>query len=281
MAYGVSGKTELDYIIPELWSPIMYQELRNSLVLGQAFNRDYEGVISEMGDKVKVQQLLAPTGEILTNDKDTFNPETMVLSNFEITVNSRAVASFEFTSLAQLQSLAFEQEAQAALVYAVQKQIENTIIAAMIPSASAPDHQIAPASASDLAAADVASLRTLLSQAKVARNNRWLVLDPAYYGDLLNKTAFTSQDFIPGSATVSSGEFSSPLFGFRVVEHDLLGADIGYAFHPSALSIVLQQGMNIQISNQHVNKKFGYILSADMVFGISLFDNKRLAKISG
>lgn len=281
MTTGVSGKTELDYLIPELWSPVMYSELRNSLILGSAFNRDYEGVINQMGDKVKVQQILAPTGEILTDDKATFNPESLTVSNFEVTVNSRAVASFEFTSLAQLQSLQFEQEAQTALVYAVQKQIESQILAAMIPSASTPDHQIAPASASDLAAADVASLRTLLSVAKVPRNNRWLVLDPGYYGDLLNKTTFTSQDFISGSSTISSGEFNSPLYGFRVIEHDLLSADTGFAFHPSALTLVIQQGMNIQISNQHVNKKFGYILSADVVFGLSLFDNKRLAKISG
>jgi hypothetical protein len=278
---SVSGKTELDYLIPELWASEMYDELRNNLAMAPVFERKYEGIIRQMGDTVKVQQIAAPTGEILTDDKQTFSAEQMVVSQFSIVANKRAVASFEFTDLADLQSMAFQSEAQKALLYAVSKQIENDVISALVPSASAPDHTVAPASAGTLAAADVADLRTLLSVAKVPSINRWLFLSPSYFGDLLKSTNFISSDFIPNGSPVSSAQFTSPLYGFRVVEHDLLSTDTGYAVHPSALQMVMQQGLRLKISDLHAQNKFGYLLSADIVYGLSLFDNKRIAKISG
>jgi len=278
---SVSGKLELDNLIPEIWASNMYDELRNQLQMGSVFSREYEGEIRDMGDTVRVNQIVAPSGEILSNDKDTFNPESMTVNQYTVVVNKRAVASFEFTSLAQLQSQAFERDAQEALVYAVQKKIEQDIIDSLLPSTSAPDHDIAPASAGDLDASDLAGIRTLLSKALVPKSNRWFFGDPQYFGDLLQKTNFISSDFIPAGSPVSSAEFASPLYGFKISEHDLLTADVGYAVHPSALQMVMQQGMRLKISDMHAQNKFGFKMSADIVYGLSLFDNKRIVKISG
>lgn len=278
---NVSGKVELDNLIPEIWAADFYDELRNQLMFGSIFSREYEGEIRQKGDTVKVNQIVAPEGEVLTDDKQQFNSETMIVNQFSVVADSRAVASFEFTDLAQLQSQAFENDAREALVYAVQKQIEQKIIAALIPSASAPDHDIAPVSAGDLDASDVAGLRTLMSIQKVPKTNRHLLCDPNYFGDLLQKTNFISSDFIPAGSPVSSAELNSPLYGFRVGEHDLLPADVAYAVHASALQMVMQQSMRLKISDLHAQKKFGFVMSADLVFGLSLFDNKRIVKISG
>jgi hypothetical protein len=53
---SVSGKTELVNRIPSLWAPRMYAELRNKIAFLNFFSREYEGVIANMGDTVKVQQ---------------------------------------------------------------------------------------------------------------------------------------------------------------------------------------------------------------------------------
>lgn len=276
-----NGKSELSNLIPQIWSPVMYQELRNSLVFGNIFNRDFEGSISQMGDTVKVNQIIAPEAEILTDDKATFSSQQMQVNQFTITVNKRANASFEFTSLAQLQSQSFERDAQEALVYAIRKKVEEDLITYLSPSTSGPDHVIAPASASDLAAVDVAGIRTLMSIAKLPRNNRFLVLDPQYYGDLITKSAIASRDFVPAGAPTVTGLISEPLYGFSIVEHDLLSSDIGYGCHPSAISMVMQQELRLQIVPLLTQYKHGFMMVADMVYGISLFDNKRLVKIAG
>lgn len=278
---SVSGKTELSAIIPEVWSPNFYDELRASLVMGGVFSREYQGEIQNQGDKVRVSQIVAPTGEILTDDKDVFNREQMTVQEYTIEVNKRAVAAFEFTSLAQLQSLQFEQDAREALVYAVQKQIEDQVVAALVPSASAPDHDLTPATPGQLAAIDVANMRTLLSLQKVPKMNRWLFCDPQYFGDLLQSTNFISSEFIPAGSAVSSAEFASPLYGFRVAEADNLSADVAFAIHPSALQMVMQKSMTLKISDLHSQGKFGYVMSADLIFDLKLFEDTRIVKYSG
>lgn len=278
----VNGVTALNNLIPEIWSPNIYQELRNNLLLGEVFNRDYEGEIANMGDTVRVNQIVAPEGEILTDDRQTFSSEQMVVNQVLVIADKRASASFEFTNLAQLQSQSFERDAQEALVYAIRKKMEEDMLSILIPSSASPDHTIAPAAASDFAAVDVATCRTLMSLQKIPKTNRYLILDPQYYGDLITKQTIASRDYVPaGSPVTNTGIISEPLYGFSIAEHDILGADVGYAIHRTAATLVMQQGVRIQISNLHSNKKYGYLLSADLVYGIKLMDNKRIVKITG
>lgn len=280
---SVSGVSQLSNLIPEMWAQDMYDELRKRLVIAPVFERKYEGEIRNMGDLVRVNQVVAPTGEILTSDTDVFNPELLQTNQFTIQVNKRAVASFEITDTALLQSMDFQAQAQEALVYSIQKQMEDDIISELSSnvSTSAPDHDVAPASASDLAAADIAEMRRLLSVQSVPTSPRFLFLDPSYFSDLLLKSQFTSSDFVGGGQPTNSAEFRSPLYGFNVAESDNLSADEGYAVHPSALQVVMQQDVRIKTSDLHNQKKFGLLLSADILYGIQVFDNKRYVKISG
>lgn len=276
---SVSGKTELANRIPSLWAPRMYAELRNKIAFLNYFSREYEGVIANMGDTVKVQQLAAPSAEILTDDKQQFATQQVQISNINITANKRAVASYEVTDMALLQSMAFQEEMQQALIYGVRKKIEQDLIAALIPSASNPDHQIAPAAASALAAVDVATLRTLLSTALVPTEQRALFLAPSYYGDLCVSTQIMSRDFTAGNDSMSG--VIDAFLGFRIMEHDLLDADVGFACHPSALQLVIQKDMEVKVSDLHSQNKFGALVSASVIYGFTLADNKRIAKISG
>jgi hypothetical protein len=273
------GTTDLTNRIPEMWAARMYAELRNKIAFLNFFSREYEGAIRTVGDTVKVQQLAAPTAEILTNDKAQFNTLPVTISNIDIVANKRAVAAVEITDLAMLQSLDFQEELQNSLVYAVRKKIEQDLIAALIPSASNPNHQTAPAAPSALAAVDLATMRTLLSTALVPTEQRALFLAPSYYGDLMVSSQVMSRDFTAGNNS-NSGVLDS-FMGFMIAEHDLLDSDVGFAAHPSALQLVIQKEMTIKISDLHSQQKFGALISADVVYGFKLADNKRLVKISG
>ena len=278
---AVSGVTQLSGLIPEIWSENFYEELRSKLIISQVFSREYEGEIKTKGDTVRVNQINKPTGEMLTDDTTEFNSEALSTTQFSVVADRRANAAFEFTDLAMLQSISFESQAIEALTRAVAEQIEDFVIGLLVPSAAAPDHTVAPASAGDLAAADVAGLRTLLSLQSVPTSDRWLFLDPNYFGDIIQKSTFSSSDFIPVGSPTATGALASPLYGFKVSESDHLGTDIGYAVHKSALQLVMQKGMEIKVSDLHSNNKHGFLMSASVVLGASLFDNKRIIKISG
>ena len=94
---AVSGVSQVDSLIPELWSPMMYNELRNSLMFASFFEKSHEGIIQNMGDIVRVNQITAPTGEILTDDTQQFSSEALTIVQKTLTINKRASAAFEIT----------------------------------------------------------------------------------------------------------------------------------------------------------------------------------------
>lgn len=279
MANVVNGKTELASLIPTIWAPQLYARLKQNLVFMNLFERTYQGSIASVGDTVKVNQIGEIVGETLTDDKQAFTSQSMPVNTFSIVANRRAVAAVEITDMAQLQSIAFQGDLMDELTFQVMQEIESYLISLLVPSSSAPDHQIAPASASDLASVDITSLRTLASQAYWPLANRHVVLDPAYYSDLSNKAAVVSFDY---TRTNDSGEASVKKFaGFSIQESNMLGADIGYALHPSAIQAVMQPSIQVKVSDLHGQNKFGSVISADIIYGATLFDNKRIIKISG
>lgn len=275
---AISGVTELANRIPELWAAKIYPQLRNQTLLANMFDTGYQGDL-KFGDVLNVQQFAAPAGEVLTDDEATFAVDTLSVTNKTITVNKRASAAFDFSDLAQLQSLQFEQEAIAALTYSVRKNLESQIIAALIPSAAAPDHQVAPATLGTIAAADLNTARTLLSTQLVPVEGRFGIMSPDYYGSMMLSTNIMSRDFTAGNNS-NTGVVDS-FVGFQLMEHNLLAATTAYFAHPSALQLVIQQDIRIKISDLHSTGKYAYRMSADMVFGLSLFDDKRIVKISG
>jgi len=281
MALVNTGKTELQNLIPTVWSTQMYDELRAKLKLGSFFMRDYEGEIRNAGDTVKVNQIAAPTGENIEfgvgNTLD-INSEAVTVNQFEVKADRLATASFQIENLAQLQSLEFQAQAREALVYAVMKQMEDHIESLIVPAVA---QDIAPTVASDLNVGDVAELRRLLSSSKVPTQNRALFLDVNYYSDIIQKTAFASSDFIPAGSPTATGEFSSPIYGFAVGECDGFAADLGYAAHPSAMAHVMQSSMTVKLSDMHGAGKRAFLLTAEILFGAKLFDDTRVAKISG
>lgn len=279
MALINTGHTELANLIPTMWSSQMYDELRASLQFGNFFNREYESEISQAGDTVKVNQVEKATGELLQLGVDNtldINSEAMVVNQREVKADRVATASFQIEKLAALQSLEFQAQAREALVYAVAKQMDDYIESLLIPDAA---HVINPAVALDMGVSDVAALRKVLSKASVPKTGRKLFLDVEYYSNIIQKTQFASSDFVAAGSPTSTGELGSPLYGFTVSENDKIASNIGYACHPSAVAHVMQKSLDIKLSDQHPAGKRGWLLTAEIVFGAKLFDNKRIAKI--
>lgn len=279
MAIVNTGFTELQTLIPEVWSTQFYDELRASLQFGSFFMRDYEGDIRAQGDTVRVNQIQKATGENLQLGVDNtldINAEAMVVVEKTVKADRLATASFEIHNIAQMQSLEFQAEARQALVYAVAKQMDDYIESLLVPAAG---HTINPAVALDMGVSDVAELRKILSKKSVPKDNRKLFLDVEYFSNIIQKTQFASSDFIAAGSPTSTGEISSPLYGFTVSENDKLASNVGYAAHKSAIAHVMQMGPQVKLSDRHPAGKRGWLLTIDLVYGAELFDNERIAKI--
>jgi len=263
------------------WAPMFTKELRQSNILVDLLDKSYQGDIQNQGDTVYVSQINAPTGELLTvgTDADSFSSEQLSMSRVTIQANKRAVAAFEFEDLAILQSQLDSQDSEIreSLLYAVSSQINTYLYSLMVPSASAPDHQIV---STDMNSATVSAARTLAATAKWPNNQPWYgVLDPSYYSDVLNDTTLASSDFGGQDRPVIGGQVSLPRYGFQLVEDNSLSTDTGYFFYKDCMHLVMQTMPTFKISDLHAQKKFGYLISVDVIFGAALGvsgDNKMI-----
>ena len=89
---------EVSAQIQKYWSPLFTKQLRESLLLGSLVDRKYNGQINRGGDTVRVSQVNAPTGQLLTvgTDADSFNSEAISTNYIDIKADKRAVSSYEF-----------------------------------------------------------------------------------------------------------------------------------------------------------------------------------------
>ena len=272
--------------IQTYWSPRFTKELRESLLLGGLVSKEYEGEIRQGGDTVKISQVNAPTGELLDVgvNADSFNSEALSTSSVSLVANKRAVASYKFADLVELQSLISQDnpEVMDALRHAVQKQINDYLYTLVAPSTSAPDHDIG--SVTDFNATQLAACRTLAAQAKWPQDGQWYaLLSPQYYSDIMNATTLASIDYGASDSPVISGQVALKRFGFQILEDNSRSGDYGLLFHPSFMNMAIQKQVTVKISDRHALGEFGYIMSVDVVFGakLGISGNVRHIKVSG
>jgi hypothetical protein len=269
--------------IQKFWAPMFMKELREQLLLGALVNKDYDGEIKKQGDTVYVSQINAPTGQLLTvgTNADSFDTEEVSMTRISVQANKRAVAAFEIQDLANLQSQleAQDSELRQSLLFAINKQINNYLYSLVSPSTSAPDHLLN--GITDMNASQINSIRRLASAAKWDRNKGWfLLVDPSYMSDILNAATLTSSDYGAADAPIIGGQMALKRFGFNIFEDNsdgilqlspaAAGADAALAMHPDFMHLVMQTMPTFKLSDLHAQKKFGYVLSVDVVFGAAL-----------
>lgn len=258
--------------VQKFWAPVFTKEMRQKMLLGSLVNKDYEGEIKKGGDTVYVSQVNAPTGETLTigTDADTFQSQPISTDRVTIQANKRFVAAYEVEDVASLQSqLDIEgSPLRESLIYAVNKQVDDYLKSLINPSSSAPDHLIA--SVTDFTATQLAGVRKLAATAKWDRSKPWYgLLDPSYYSDLIDESINT-RDYGVNDKTFVDGVIGEKRMGFNIFEDDGLATDNGIFFHPDFLHLVLQPQVNVKISDLHAQKKFGLLMSVDIIGGAAL-----------
>jgi hypothetical protein len=138
---------------------------------------------------------------------------------------------------------------------------------------------IAYDSGTTLALADILEAKELLDTQNVDEMNRVGVCGASQWNDLFNITGFTSRDYIPAGSPLTSGSINTPVAGFEMKMTNVVGTT-SYWFHPSFLTMAVQQALNIAVYDLGVDGVRGSRVNADILYGIKQLDNKRVVSIS-
>ncbi len=275
----MTAAVETAVIIPEIWSQKMYEVLLDSFVFMDSIDRNYEGVIQDLGDTVNIHTIPEFDEALILAEGAAGDAESVTITSQQLVINSRPYKDAIITKKAQLQSLEFMDNLRDKMVHSIMKKMEALLVAASIPSAATPDHQIAYDSGSTLALADILEVKDLLDTQNVAKENRKAAIDSLQINDLFNITGFVSRDFIPAGSPLTEGAINTPVVGFEILEATTLSTD-SYWFHPSYMTAAVQQQLNIEEFKLGAEGIRGTRVNADLLFGFKQLDNKRIVKLS-
>ena len=277
----MSSVTDLTAVADQIqtfWSPIFTKELRESLLLGSLTTKEYEGEIKEQGNTVRVSVMKAPTGQLLdssVDDADAFESGAVEFEKVDVQAKYRAVASFKVKELAEIQSQldspSAKSEMRESLMFAMQKQINDTLWRKVSPSTSSPDHLLT--GDANIDAAQVRAVRTLAAKQRWSKmKGWWALLSPDYYSDVLGDTTMANGDYVGQEQNPAAvgGQIPRARYGFNMLEDDSRVSAKGLFFHPDFLLFCPQTQARFKVSDLHPLNQFGYLVSVDLVFGAEL-----------
>jgi hypothetical protein len=273
--------TETSAIIPEVWSADFFEVLLAELPFNSIIATDYENEISDLGDTVNVASIPEfDEGTELAEDERA-DAAALTITSQQLIINKRIVKDFIVTKLALIQSQPVMDQLKQMAIYAVLKKMQSIIIAAIVPSASAPDHTIAYDTGTTAALADLLEVKELLDTANVPMGDRHSVFGAAQTNDIFNITGFTSSDFLTAgqSGVLSSGELPSQLLGFRPHMTTVVG-NTSYHFHRTFMQMAVQQGMSVAEFDLGADGKRATRVNVDVLFGLKQMDSKRVVTLS-
>lgn len=275
----MTAGANLSAIVPEVWSSRYYDVLLADLPFRSIISTDWEGEISDLGDRVNISSFPEfDEGDELDEDAAA-EASAITVTGQQLVINKRVVKDFIVTKKAILQSLPHMDKLRELAVFSILKKIERTIIETIVPNAAAPDHSIAYDSSTTLALADILEAKELKDTANVPGSDRHMVLGSAQMNDIFNITGFTSSDFLLAGAPLQSGQVPAQLLGY-MPHFTTMAGNVAYLFHRSFMTMAAQQGMDVKEYDLGVGGKRATRVNLDTLYGLKQLDGLRVVTIS-
>ena len=273
--------TEFDAITPELWSANFYEVLLEALPFNAVVSRDYEGEIRALGDRINISQV--PQFDVASTiaEDERVDAEAVTVTGQTLIINRQIVKDYIITERALIQSLDAEGDLSDLATHSIMRKMQELIVNATVPSAAAPDHQIAYDSGTTLALADILEGKELLDERNVPDDGqRCMIMDIPQWNELFNITGFTSRDFIPAGSPLTSGSFSTNLLGFRPKSTTDATTNRTFLFHPQYLTAAIQQQPEVKVFDLGTEGKRAKRVNMTVLSGEQQLDNTRVVTIS-
>lgn len=275
----MTAATELDGIVPELWSAAFYPTLLEQLPFNGSVARDYEGEIQALGDTVNINSF--PQFDVAEDiqENQAVDADSVTVQKTQLVINKQVAKDYIITKKAMRQSIDSQNALRDLAMHAIMKRMQQIIIAEIVPSSTAPDHTLAYTSGTTLALADILAAKELLDTQDVEEMGRTMILGPAQWNDLFNITGFVSRDFIPNGNPLSSGAIQTPVLGFMPKWTSQAGA-VSYFFQPIFLQMAVQQLPEVEVLSLGQDGKRAQRVNMDVLFGVKQVSNLRVATVS-
>ena len=187
----------IDNFIPTVWAAQVLLNLNDDHVYANAVNRDYEGVIKNFGDTVKINSIGRVTIKDYSKGATLDSPETLDDSQQQLVINQAKYFNFEIDDIDNRQQnpkLMGEATQEAAWGLADVTDVHlATVIAASVDSGNTlANKTIGFGAGDDNPYETLVDIDVKLTENNVPRGNRWCVVPPWFEGELRKDERFVS-----------------------------------------------------------------------------------------
>ena len=275
----VTGETDLDLAIPELWAKMIYGYFEASLILKPICD-DYSALVKGKGDAINIPEIPEVTG--LTDKSEgaavLYGDETLVDTNILINKHKYVAKMFEDLGVIQANEPLFTKYAQA-MGYQLAKQIDTDIIVELDDLGTT--QSLAVDNTLSIADAETA-VATMLTNNLDPADCVWII-NTTMYADLLAQGMLTHTGLTNAATSGNQSQginFNSPtaggsvpqFFGMPVLTSSLIGAatgtgnEVGYCVKKGAVAIAIQQ--EIRVQTEYSVDYLATKMVADCIYGV-------------
>lgn len=210
----------LDNFNPTVWAGGILAALEKELVYAALCSRDYEGLIQGYGDRVKINSVSDPTISDYTKDTDINAPEALNGADQVLVIDQAKYFNFAVDDLDKAQNNAnVMATATERAGYKLRDQIDQFVAGLYTSAAGAINSGSAVTPTANTAGTAlyeyIVDMGTVLTEANVPLNGRWVVLNPALYALLLKDNRFVANG-TPGNLDIAMNGRVGTVAGFDV-----------------------------------------------------------------
>lgn len=195
---------------PEVWSATLLSVLAKSLVYAGApcVNRNYEGEISAYGDTVHITSVADPTISDYTKDSDLAAVQALTDAEQLLTIDQSKAFNFAIDDIDMRQTRnggAMMTEAASRAAFGLRDVSDQYVAAKMAVGATNAIGVVDATTATNVYDKLLVPASVKLDQANVPTESRFIVIDPAAYGQLLLDSRFIKANEAGTNATLRNG----------------------------------------------------------------------------
>lgn len=259
--------------IPTIWAGQLLISLKDALVYGSVFNRQYEGEIRDSGDSVKINSVSPVTIGDYTRDTDLADPETLNGAAAMLLIDVAKSFHFYLDDIDKVQ-MSMEvvsqvmQEAAHGLARAADTHLSTKLVAA-VPAANLLSAGSTIVPTATTAYEWLVDLGVILDENNVPEDGRWVVI-PAWYGGLLEKDPRFTGYGTPGNrGDLANGLQGPKVAGLHVMKSNTVPNTTGALYkivagHTMAATFAEQI---VHVEGYRPQKRFGDAMKGLHVYG--------------
>lgn len=219
--------------VPEVWSPLILANLRNSLVYGGLCNRDYEGDIANAGDTVHITSFTDPAVRSYTKNTD-ISWDLLSDATRALVVDQADYFAFTVDDIDRRQALpGFVAKASQGAAYNLANEVDSYVSGLMVTATDQTAYDLGAQTwdiSNNDAYGQIVKFRTQLNKQNIPMQGRWIVVPPEGTEALLNDSRFVTANESGTTEGLREGNVGR-IAGFEVYESNTVPQPTSGTFH--------------------------------------------------